>query len=254
MALKSLGTALDVLSKFNKEKPEWGLRELAVEMEINHTVLHRILKTLQEKGYLIQNKSKKYELGLKIFDLFSVIQHRVKLSDLVYPVMKEISNETQETVFLTWIDGHDGVTVEISESDRNIKFVVSKGYKTPLYVGASTKVMMAFLDLKIQQEIINHGLKKFTKNTIVNSSEIITDLEQIRKQGWCYSEGEFSDDVFGIAVPLFDKNNTILASLTVCGPLYRIDSMRKNKILNILLEKQSIIEEYIQLIDTKVYR
>ncbi|MDO7485152.1 helix-turn-helix domain-containing protein [Peribacillus frigoritolerans] len=59
MTLKTLENALDVLSYFTAETPEWGLRDLARKMEMNHTVLHRILKTYEEKGYLIQNDSTK---------------------------------------------------------------------------------------------------------------------------------------------------------------------------------------------------
>nr|WP_316047533.1 helix-turn-helix domain-containing protein [Planococcus glaciei] len=54
MTLKTLENALDMLSYFTTDNPEWGLRDLAREMEINHTVLHRILKTYEKKGYIIQ--------------------------------------------------------------------------------------------------------------------------------------------------------------------------------------------------------
>ncbi|MDY0393439.1 IclR family transcriptional regulator [Virgibacillus halophilus] len=230
--LKSLSTALDVLTKFTPRNPDWGLRELAKEMEMNHTVLYRILKTFEDKGFLIQDElTKKYELGSKIYDLLAVVQSKVNLSDLVVPLMKELSEVIEETVFLTWKDGYHGKTVEISESTQQIKFAVSIGYKTPLYVGASTKVMMAFLDEKEQLAIIKKGTEKFTDHTLVTEKEILSDLRKIKQAGWCYSEGEFAEDVFGIGVPIFGNGGKIVASLTVAGPVYRIYEEKKKECL-----------------------
>ncbi|GGB52661.1 IclR family transcriptional regulator [Virgibacillus dakarensis] len=249
MTLKTLGIALDVLSKFTKQHITWGLRELAKEMDMNHTVLYRILKTYESKGFLVQdNVTKKYELGSKMLDLLSAVQQKVNLSDFVVPIMKSLSNETNESVFLTWRDGFAGTTVEISESPQQIKFAVSIGYQTPLYVGASCKVIMAFLLPAEQKEIINNGTNKFTDRTLVEKEEILSSLEEIKQQGWCYSEGEFSEDVFGIGVPIFGKDEKILGSLTIAGPIYRITPDKKSLFLDRLLKGKTEIEQSIQLL------
>ncbi|WP_373895768.1 IclR family transcriptional regulator [Virgibacillus sp. CBA3643] len=255
MTLKSLGVALDVLSMFTKDTPEWGLRELAKEMDINHTILHRILKTFDEKNFLHQDPStKRYELGAGVFNLLLVVQNNVSLSDLIYPIMEELSIETNESAFLTWKDGFEGVTVEISESSQQIKFAVSKGSRTPLYVGASTKVIMAYLDLEEQVKIINNGTKKITERTLLGKEEILGNLQKIKNQGWSYTEGEFSEDVFGMGVPLFNKVGKIIGSLTIAGPIYRIDNQKRKEILDNLLFKKTIINEYLQLFDVDSYR
>lgn len=255
MTLKTLGVALDVLSLFTKENPEWGLRELSRKINLNHTVVHRILKTYESKGFLSQDSfTKKYELGTKLFDLLSAIQARVKLSDLVLPIMEELSLDIKESVFLTWREGFDGVTVEISESSQQIKFAVTNGTKTPLYVGASCKVIMAFLDVTEQLEVIKNGTKKYTNKTLVEKDEIIKNLEQIKELGWCYSEGEFSEDVFGIGVPIFNKSGRVLGSITIAGPIYRINQNKRQEIIKKILDRKMIIDNYIQLLDVELYR
>ncbi|MGY0692188.1 IclR family transcriptional regulator [Virgibacillus sp. FSP13] len=255
MTLKSLGIALDVLSMFTKQNFKWGLRELAKEMDVNHTVLYRILRTYENKGFLIQDSyTKKYELGPKFFDLLTVVKNKVHLSDLVVPVMKELSVATKESAFLTWKVGDNGVTVEISESLQHIKFAVSIGSKTPLYVGASSKVIMAFLNVNEQMEMMNNGIKKYTDRTLVKKEEIVNSLEEIKQQGWSYTEGEFSEDVFGIGVPIFGKDGGILGSLTIAGPIYRMNDDKKQYFLQELLDKKTLIEDYIELLDVDVYK
>lgn len=245
MNLKALGNALDALSYFTLETPEWGLRELAREMDINHTVLHRILKTFEEKGFLIQNENtKQYTLGLKILELSSVIKQKMKLSEFIQPVMKELANTVKETVFLTLKDGDDGVTVEIAEYEQQLKFNVTIGTRTPLYVGASCKTIMGHLREEEQLIIMNKEMKTFTEKTITDKEKLLKELYDIKEKGWSFTEGEFSEAVFGIGTPLFNKSGEVIGSLTIAGPNYRMPEEKVAETLESLKEKTGVIQQY----------
>jgi DNA-binding IclR family transcriptional regulator len=255
MTLKTLDNALLVLKYFTKENPTWGVRDLAKEMAMNHTVVYRILSTFKEHGFLVQNhETNKYELGLKLLEYVTVIQQHLNISDVIYPVMKRLAAETEESAFLTWLDGTEGVYLEIVESPKSIKFAVSVGSRAPLYVGASNKIMMAFLPEDMQKKIIEKGLQPITNNTITNENELRKDLQQIRLQGWCHSTGEYSDDVTGLAIPLFNDQNSVIASLTLAGPGYRFTSKRIKELLPHLKQKGSEIQDYFYKMPMNHYR
>jgi DNA-binding IclR family transcriptional regulator len=255
MTLKTLDNALVLLKYFTKENPTWGVRDLAKEMCMNHTVVYRILSTFREHGFLVQNpETNKYELGLKFLEYVTVIQQHLNISDGIYPVMKRLVAETEESAFLTWLDGTEGVYLEIVESPKSIKFAVSIGSRSPLYSGASNKIMMAFLPEDIQKEIIERGLHPITNKTITNANELRIDLQHIRLQGWCRSTGEYSDDVTGLAIPLFNAQNNIIASLTLAGPHYRFTSNRVKELLLHLKQKGAEIQEYFYKIPMNHHR
>lgn len=246
MTLKTLENALDVLSYFTIKNPEWGLRNLAREMDMNHTVLNRILKTYESKGYLIQNEqTKTYMLGLKFMEFSSVIRQRMRLSEFVVPVMKELVTIVDEAVYLTLRDGNEGVTVEIAECLHEIKYTVSIGSRTPLYIGASCKAISAFLTIEEQNEIVNGDLEAITNKTVIDSSQLLEDFKQIRERGWSHTQGEFSESVTGISVPLFNKKREVIGSLTVAGPSYRMSS-DVQKYVKELKSTTSIIERYFE--------
>lgn len=254
MTLKSLGFAIEVLSMFTKENPSWGLRDLSKEMKVNHTIIYRILRTFEDRKILIQNPdSKKYELGPGLAPLLAAYRIKNKMSDLILPIMEELSKETGESVFLTWKEGYEGVTVEIAESSSNIRFAVSKGTRTPLYLGASTKSIMAFLSEEEQKGIIAQGLKKMTEKSTTEKEKLLEDLKVIKERKWAYTEGEYSDDVFGISTPLFNSEGRIMASLTIAGPVYRINEENKKVILSMLLESTEKIAEIISIFDKNNY-
>ncbi|WP_408007534.1 IclR family transcriptional regulator [Pseudalkalibacillus sp. A8] len=247
MSLKTLEHSLEILKYFTKEHPSWGVRELAKELGKSHSIVFRVLTTFENHGFLRQNPdTKKYELGLAFFEYGILVQDQLKIHDFIDPVMKELAARSNETVFLTWVDGTEGLCLSIAESSNSIKFAVSIGTRTPLYAGASCKAIMAFLSEESQQEIIETGLIARTKNTITDPIKLKEDLQAIREQGWCSSVGEYSDEVWGLGIPLFDHNNEVVASLTIAAPSYRITREKEETLLALLQEASREIERQLR--------
>lgn len=246
MTLKTLDNSLQLLKYFTQNTPSWGVRELAKEAGINHSIVYRILSTFENHGFLIQDpETKKYELGLRFLEYGNIVSEKMKLSEFIYPIMKRLSDQINESIFLTWLDDYEGVTVEIAESNQKIKFAVSLGTRTPLYAGASCKLIMAYLPREKQLEIIKRGMHSFTDKTIIDEENLLKDLDKIKSQGYCYSIGEYSDSVFGLGVPLFRKKDEIIASLTISGPEYRMTEADVPKTLAILQKEAENIQKYL---------
>jgi len=246
MILKTLDNAIQVLNCFTEDKKSWGVRELARELNTSHTAVNRILRTYQKNGFLTQDpETKKYHLGLKFLEFSQIVRGQYSITEQIYPIMQKLSEQTRETIFLTWRENDDGVTLAIAESDERIKFSVSIGTRTPLYVGASCKVIMAFLPREEQLAIIDQGLRKFTDNTPQHKEQLLKELDEIKTQRWSYTCGEYTDEVFGLGVPIFDKNNKIIASITIAGPKYRLTEDKKKSMLNLLIGETKAIQRMI---------
>ncbi|WP_369700045.1 IclR family transcriptional regulator [Bacillus sp. AFS041924] len=250
--LKTLDNSLELLKCFTKQNPSWGVRELSKEMNMNHSVVYRILSTFESHGFLAQNsETKKYELGIRFMEYGYIVQEKMNLSNFIYPIMKELSEETEESTFLTWLEGSEGITVEIAETDKRIKFAVSKGARSVLYAGASSKVIMAYLPQEKIAEIMDTGLQAFTTKTILEPETLLKDLEEIRAKGWCYSIGEYSESIFALSVPLFNRKNEIIASLTIGGPEYRMPESIIPEVLPKLQKAAEKIQGYFSQYDVE---
>src|SRR5699024_1491307 len=223
MALKTLDNSLEILKYFTKETPEWGVRELARELGISPSIVYRILLTFSKHGFLNKDENtNKYRLGLRFVEYGLIVQDRLKISEIVNPKMNKLKDETGESVFLTFLDDLEGICLSISRSSHDVKFEVTLGSRTPLYAGASAKVIMAYLPMEDKELIIERGLKSWTDKTITESQVLLEDLKQIKKQKWTYSSGEYTRNVTGIAVPIFDYKGDIMGSLTLGAPNFRI--------------------------------
>src|SRR5699024_1025495 len=140
---------------------------------------------------------------------------------------------------------YEGVTLAIAESEERIKFSVSVGSRTPLYAGASCKVMMAFLLEEEQQEIIETGLKRFTTNTVLDEDVLMEQLEDIKAKGWSYTCREYKYQIFRLGVLLFDRTGNAVALITLAGPEYRLTKQKKEEMIQILLEDTKDIQQMI---------
>ncbi|WP_067841383.1 IclR family transcriptional regulator [Amphibacillus sediminis] len=247
LSSKTVMKALNVLEKFTVDRPTWGLRELARELDMSHTIVHRLLSTFETRGYLFQNpETQKYELGIKFMELSNVVEENLKLSQWIEPIMKQVAEETGESVVLTLLDNSEGLFAKIVESNRQVRFAESIGKRSPLYKGASHKVILAFLPEEVQLEIAQQGMLESAEE-IVSSDLFLTKLAEIKRREWAYTSGETIQEVAAISVPLFDYQKQVLGSLSVAGPVYRIEQVNPEQVASILkrncLELSSILSK-----------
>ena len=184
-------------------------------MKLSPTVTHRILSTFQDYGYIVQDpETLKYELGTKFLEFSVHLQDKLKFKDVIYPYMERLVKKTDETIFLARLDKQEVVSVAVAESTQSIKFIFEVGTRRALHAGSSNRVVLAYLPEDEIKQILSSELEKFTDNTMTDPGEIEESLLKVREQGFCCTYGELTQDVVGIAVPLFDCNNQIVASLT----------------------------------------
>mgnify|MGYP001328487066 FL=1 len=75
----SLNIALEMLELFTLEKSEYQVKEIAEQLNIANSTAHRILKTMEEEGFIVKDHvTKRYRLGVSILALSNVIHSTEK--------------------------------------------------------------------------------------------------------------------------------------------------------------------------------
>ncbi|XOK62454.1 IclR family transcriptional regulator [Paenibacillus elgii] len=217
---------LRMLECFTIEKPEWGVTELSEHLGLYKSVVHRMLVTLEHRGFVTQNpQSQKYMLGIKLFELGVVVGNQMNLRTVAKPVMEELCENTKETVMLMIVDGLEGICVEKVESTQSVRYTSPLGKRVPLHAGATTKILLAYLPEDKIDKIISKGLPKFTDYTVSDPDELRQQLQTIRKQGYCISSNDFSLGGMGIAVPIMDHSGEVVAGLSISGLEFRMNDI-----------------------------
>ncbi|MBU2646522.1 IclR family transcriptional regulator [bacterium] len=232
----SLEKTIDILDLFDLESREFSALEIAQALDLPLSSVYKYIDFLVSRQ-LLRHKpnSKMLGLGLMILRLSYVLEKDYDLVDLARPYLESLCQETGETAFLTIIVGTEAICVERVEPQRLIKLGLDQGRQLPLHSGSSSKVLLAFQESDfIESYLAEQPLTRLTDMTITDPDRLRADLEQIRKQGYAFSDSEVDAGARAVSVPLLDQKGNAIAGLTVAGPSERIGDQQSIRFYELL--------------------
>lgn len=241
--VKSLKKALDILECFSLEELELGITDISKRLDICKSNVHNIISTLEACGYIEQNKdNEKYRLGRKIIRLSHISARTIGFQSIVHKCVNELTGSIGEIVYFGIPDGENVMYMEggFPEKAYNIRWI--QGLTAPLVCTAIGKAMLAFLDEKLIETILQKPLTKFTDYTILDPEGIKEQLKNIRKFGYSIDNMEHEYGIKCVGVPVFDKNNDLIGALSTTGPSLRFDDKHIEIFANMLKEKAELIK------------
>jgi len=229
--LSTLRKGLEVLEAFEKGSGNLALTDLSVLLGESPTVVFRILKTLEERGYIQQDPvSKRYSLGLRIWEIGCKAVSRIGLTDLARPVLKWLTEVTGETAYVAVVRGTDVIYVDVVEGLEPLRVYAEPGFRVPLYLTASGKAILALRGADLFRQVVAAGMKRLTPATITSARQLRRRLEDIRRTGLSVNRRERRPDISAVAAPIFDRMGECIAAAGVSGPSLRFEEERLGKI------------------------
>ena len=231
---EGLRRGLEILGIFKEHQPEWGVSDIARELGLHKNQVHRPLKTLVDAGFLqMCPDSTKYSLGFGAFELGVEAGRRINLVPEARPLLENLASEIQATVSIRVEDGDVTVVVETIESPGRLRVHSLHGNRrTWHFVGSGAKLFSAYLPFdRLDRLIREHGLRRYTENSITRREDVEKELVRIRKQGYAVSKGEHYPDIFGVAAPILCPNGNLLAILVAAMPYTGISKSRQDQII-----------------------
>jgi IclR family acetate operon transcriptional repressor len=199
------------------------LTELAHRLDESQTVVFRLLKTLEERGYVQPDPvSKRYSLGLRVWEMGARAVGRLGLVDVARPVLKWLTRVTGETSGLVVLRDADVLYVDIAEGSEPLRVYAEVGQRAPAYATASGKAMLAYRPEALPQ-VLEAGLKRLTPFTVTSVSKLERRLAEIRRTGLSINYGERRNDIAAVAAPIFDAQGHCIAAVSLSGPRTRVD-------------------------------
>ena len=220
--IQAVAHALDVLEQFHTDA-ELGVTELSKRLTLHKNNVFRILATLESRGYIEQNRStENYRLGTKCLQLGQTYIQHMGLLQQAKPVLFDVAKACRETAYVTVMRQGKVVPVDMVEPDQAVRIVSPIGESLPLHCTAAGKVHLAFETREETQRSLPDSLWTHTEQTITDRTLLEAQLNEIAQRGYALENGEYLTDVRTVAVPIRDYTRTVVGSLAVSGPAYRI--------------------------------
>lgn len=211
---------LETISRLDGEAQT--LEQIASEVGLTRSNTHRTLQTLVHAGYIRRElDSGAYRCTLKMFELGARQLASMDARRLAPPFMRELARATGETVHLSVLDGLDVVYVDKLDSPQPLLAYSTVGGRAPAYAVATGKALLAFQ----APDYIDHygdAIHQHTSDTHVSLPALKQELADISRIGYAINRGEWRRGIGGIAAPVFNGLDKVVAALGISGPLERL--------------------------------
>ena len=89
--LQTIEKASEVLALFDRERPEWGVREVAEGLGLAKSSAHDLLTSLEQVGLLGKNGEGRYRLGWRLVMLSETLLATTELRREARPILDELA-------------------------------------------------------------------------------------------------------------------------------------------------------------------
>lgn len=210
-----LRRGLQILSLFSDSRPELGVSEVARELGMHKSRVHRAIKTLEDMCYLRRDpRTRRYCLGYKAFEIGALAGRHSNTMSWARAQLRELAARFEASVSLRLVDDTDLLIVDTVETVDDPELHVPTGARIPLNYGAGGQVRAAFLpDERIRALIAMHGLPRYTLRSITTEADFLKAVRATRERGYAVSEGETVPGSFSVAAPIVDRSGALTAVL-----------------------------------------
>jgi len=223
--VRAVDRALDILLCFT-EKTDWAMTEIAERVGLHKSTVHRMLATLEEKGFIERDRATdRYHLGLKVWELSANLSRTDDQATIWLPEMVRLRDQLGETVSIYVRDGVERIRMQAVQSNQPVRRVAPVGVRLPLYAGASSKVLIAYSEPAVRESILHSPSWPVT----IDRKQYEQQLQEIVAQGYATSFEEREEGAAALSSPIFDRFDNLAAALSVSGPASRLtmETMRQ---------------------------
>lgn len=225
--LQTLRKGLELLEALEQSPRDLTLTELTRRLQESPTIVFRLLRTLEQGGYVQRDpQSKRYSLGLRVWELGRKAVSRLGLTELARPAVKQLADLTGETAYVSVVRGTDIIYVDVVEGAEPLRVYAEPGMRVPLYPTASGKAILAFRGTDLFEQVAAAGMRRLTPATITSPGQLRERLEEIRRTGVSINREERRANISAVAAPVFDAAGECLAAVGVSGPSMRFAGER----------------------------
>ena len=235
--IQAIERAVAILNAFTAERPEYGVTELADELGLHKSTVHRFLVNLEAAGLIERSpRTGRFRLGLRILELGGLVMQRLSLWDEALPFLESLVRDTGETGHVAVLDGGEAIYIEKVETNRALRIPSAVGRGYPAHATNLGKVLLAHRSGEEVAEIVGaRGLDRYTPNTITEIDSLHAELERIREQGYAVDDEEYDEGLRCIGAPIVDHRGEVVAAMGVGGPVTRVTPERVEALADLVI-------------------
>ena len=212
-----LERGLRLLRLFKRTRPSITPPEIAHELKIPRSTVHRLLQTLEEMEFLRRAESGgAYVLGPAVLSIGFEYLSSLDIVQLSNPVLSQLRDKTQCSAHLAVLHGTDIVYLSRHASPSAVTSNVSVGTRLPAHASVMGRVLLADLGSSVLHALYkDKPLRRFTPKTPTSIASLERLLLEDRRLGYVIGSSYYERGVTSVAAPVHDHTGKVIAAINV---------------------------------------
>ncbi len=210
--LSSVRNAARLLKEFKTQHRQLGVSELARNLGISKSSVHRLVTTLVAEHLLEQDvETGQYRLGLAVYDLAAALSPGFDLHEAVMTPLAELRNRSGETVQVAVLDGREVVYIERLDSPYTVRYFMDLGRRNWANCTSTGKVLLAYLQEGILDDLLDGWVMTARTELSITDPELLRkELKEVKHNGYAYNMGESAIGTCSAAAPIRDRMGRVV--------------------------------------------
>ncbi len=230
--LTVLSRGLAVLEAFSTHGQKMTLAEAAKSVGLPRATARRCLLTLEELGY-VESNGRHFALTPKVLTISRAFLSSNSLLRIAQPFLDRISAISGTSCAMGVFQ--DDFIIHVASSSNPTLSNIRRGVGAhlPAYCTSMGRVMLAHSTPDELDDYFEHvELIQITPKTIFQEEGIRLILRDVVKNGYCYASGETSLYIQALAVPVYNNQGKIKATLGIMNVKDGMEIIEKEDFIN----------------------
>jgi DNA-binding IclR family transcriptional regulator len=207
------------------------LSDIAQALELPKSATHRLLHELCTLGWMEQDgPDGPYRLTLRFGLLGNRVLQATGLLDLTQPVLQQLATRTRELARLTVPVADELVWLASAQgAPPGLVYQPSMDGPLVLHATANGKAYLATLPDDEALRLARAGglgSRAPTRHTMTDAATLLAELGRVRLRGYAMAKEEAELGVTAVAVAVQEKTSTVLGTVSIAGPTWRLPPAR----------------------------
>lgn len=216
-----LDKVMAVLHAFPRGDVRLDPQSVAARTGLSLPTAYRLMQAMREHG-LLEKDAEGYRLGIALLHLGGRVADGMELRREALPHLKWLNERTGENAELHVLRQDARIPIEVVRSAANLRPFAEVGAPLPVHVGASGRVLLAWLPPDEGVALAASSAARFGAGEPADADAVREKLRETRRMGWADSDGERSPGVASVAAPIFDAAGQGVGAVVLSGPSVRL--------------------------------
>jgi DNA-binding IclR family transcriptional regulator len=208
------------LLRMLRERGELRVAEAAGTLGVAPSTAHRLLATLRQHEFAVQDRRHVYLPGPALAAIGTVAP-RPDLRPVIHRLLRQVTARCQETAHFMVLEGNGVRFTDGVEGSRSLRCGTRIGVLMPAHVTSGGKALLAELPGDDLRRLYPHGLPPWERKAITTMPALARELVAVRRRGYATNHEESEAGISAVGRCVLDRDGRAVGAVVIAIPSAR---------------------------------